>query len=85
MPVLRSKKRGRFSPPEEANSKRWTAPNPADLYKDSDEDEEDDYFLNPAVNSPLSSKEAKRLPTDEERAAELKHLSTTNLAAMILN
>ena len=82
-PALRSKKRGRPSPLEEANGKRRPAPNPADLYKCSDEDEKDDYFLNPAVNAPPSSKGAKRLSIDEERAAELRHLPTANLAAMI--
>lgn len=79
---LLARKRARPSPTMESNSKRRTT---SDGRTNSDvEEEEEAYFLNPEVEAPPPSKGAKRLPTDEERAANLRHLPTANLAAMIL-
>lgn len=87
VPGPKGTKRRFPSSPEKMSFKRTTTESSA---QDIEGEDEDDYFLNPAIDAPPlstdlgASKSSKRLPTEEERAAELKHQPMAYLAAIVL-
>lgn len=68
--------------------RRWRTNLTEEVFTESSaqniEEDEDDYFLYPAVDAPPPYMCSKRLGTNEEKGAKLKDLPTANIAAPAL-